>query len=185
MVGRGNRSGWVVQMRGRPFRVDWQGEDSAEALKRAYQAERDATSRQRLQALWLLRQGWTLGAVAEATGAHYRSVQRWVAWYRTGGVAAVRAHPLGGKGQVPFLNAAAQAEVADAVATGRFRTAAEIGDWIAATYGVTYTLGGIYSLLDRLKCAPKVPRPLHQKADLVAQARFKKGGSSRRWRRPA
>ncbi len=111
-----------------------------------------------------------------ATGAHYRSVQRWVAWYREGGVAAVCARRMGGTGQPPFLTADAEARVASEVATGRFRTAAEIRDWIAATYGVTYTLGGIYSLLHRLQCAPKLPRPLHQKADLEAQARFKQGG---------
>lgn len=171
--------------RGRPFQVDWREEDSALALKRAFQAERTLAVRQRLQALWLLRSGWPLSQVAAATGAHYRSVQRWVAWYRDGGVAAMRAHRLGGTGQVPFLNAAAQAQVADEVATGRFRTAAEIGAWITQTYGVTYTIAGIYSLLDRLRCAPKVPRPLHQNADLAAQERFKKGGLPRHWRRQA
>jgi len=172
-------------MRGRPFRVDWREADSAAALKRAYQAERTPAVRQRLQALWLLRSGWPLAQAAAATGAHYRSVQRWVAWYRAGGVAAVRAHRLGGTGQVPLLSAAAQAQVADEVATGRFRTAAEIQGWIAETYGVTYTLAGIYSLLDRLRCAPKVPRPLHQKADPAAQDRFNKGGLPPRWRRRA
>src|SRR5205823_9119109 len=29
---------------------------------------------------------------AEAVGAHSRSLQRWAAWYRTGGLALVRAH---------------------------------------------------------------------------------------------
>ncbi len=41
-------------MRGRPFRVDWRDEDTTATLKRAYQHERDAAVRQRLQALWLL-----------------------------------------------------------------------------------------------------------------------------------
>ena len=54
-------------------------------------------------------------------------------WYRQGGVAAVRGHRLGGHGQPAYLSAEAQAAVAETVATGRFRTAAAVGDGIAAT----------------------------------------------------
>jgi transposase len=164
-------------MRGRPFRVDWCAADTETALKAAYQREGEGTIRQRLHGLWLLRSGWRLGAVAAALGVHYRTVQRWLDWYRAGGVAAVRAHRLGGHGQPARLSAEAQTAVADTVATGRFRTAAEVGDWIAETYGVRYRPGGLASLLERLGCAPKVPRPLHEKADLAEQDRFKKGGS--------
>jgi transposase len=163
-------------MRGRPFQVAWQAEDTAAALKLAYQREGAGAIRQRLHGLWLLRSGWRLGAVAAALGVHYRTVQRWVDWYREGGVAAVRARRMGGHGQPAFLSAEAQAAVEEAVATGRFRTAVEVGDWIAETYGVRYRPGGLASLLARLRCAPKVPRPVHEKADLAAQDRFKKGG---------
>jgi transposase len=165
--------------------IEWRADDTPEALKAAYQAERDPRARTRLHALWLLRCGWRLGPVAEAVGVDYRSVQRWAAWYRAGGLAEVRGHRMGGTGQAPFLTAAQQAAVAEAVATGRFRTAAEIRDWIAERYGVTYTLGGVYSLLERLRCAPKVPRPVHVKADPGAPAAWKKGGSNRRLRRRA
>jgi len=170
-------------MRGRPFQVEWQAADTAAALKAAYQREGEGAIRQRLHGLWLLRSGWQLGAVAAALGVHYRTVQRWVGWYRAGGVAAVRARRLGGHGQPAFLSAEAQTAVADTVATGRFRTAAEVGDWIADSFGVRYRPGGLASLLQRLQCAPKVPRPLHEKADLTEQDRFKKGGLPRRSRR--
>jgi transposase len=113
----------------------------------------------------LVRSGWPLGAVANAVGTHYRSVQRWIAWYRQGGVAAVRARRRGGIGQSAWLSAAAQEELSDAVATGRFRTATEVRDWIATRYQVTYTLAGVYSLLERLRCAPKVPHPLHAQTE--------------------
>jgi hypothetical protein len=66
-------------MRGRPFEVGWYEEDTPEALKAAYQKERDPEVRTRLQDLGLLRCGWRLGILAEAVGIHYRSVQRWVA----------------------------------------------------------------------------------------------------------
>lgn len=159
--------------------------DTPAALKAAYQAEREPAIRTRLHGLWLLRSGWTLRAVAAAVGAHYRSVQRWVAWYRAGGVAMVRAHKMGGTGQAPFLAPAQEAEVAAAVETGRFRTGDEIRAWIGARFGVEYTLGGLYSLLERLRCRPKVPRPVHAKADRAAQAAWKKGGSSERLGRRA
>jgi transposase len=83
---------------------------------------------------------------------------------------------MGGKGQEPFLSNEAQVEVAEEVAIGRFRTAGEIRDWIAEQYGVTYKIGGIYSLMHRLRCAPKVPRPMHAKADQEQQTSWKKGG---------
>lgn len=171
-------------MRGRPFHVEWQAADTVATLKAAYQGEREGAIRQRLQGLWLLRSGWRLGAVAEAVGVHYRTVQRWVDWYREGGVAAVRGHRMGGHGHPSLLPAEAQTAVAEVVASGRFRTAAQIGDWIAETYAVRYRPGGSYSLLERLQCAPKVPRPLHEKADLAEQDRFNKGDSLRRSRRP-
>jgi len=174
----------MESIRGRPFAIEWQAADTAEALKAAYQTARDAVIRTRLHALWLVRCGWRLRAVAEAMGTHYRSVQRWVYWYRAGGLAAVRAHRMGGTGQVPFLTAKAQEEVAAEVASGRFRTAAEIRDWIAEEYAVSYTVAGVYGLLARLRCAPKVPRPVHAKADRAQQAAWKKGGSRTPSRQP-
>jgi transposase len=172
-------------MRGRPFHVAWRAADTAAALKAAYQGEGDGAIRQRLHGLWLLRNGWRLGAVAAALGVHYRTVQRWADWYRAGGVTAVRTRRMGGHGRPALLSAEAQLAVADTVASGRFRTAAEIGEGIADTYGVRYRPGGLASLLERLQCAPKVPRPLHEKANLAEQERFKKGDSPRRLRQQA
>ena len=80
----------------------------------------------------------------------------------------MRARRLGGHGQPAKRSAAAQAAVAAVVATGRFRTAAEIGDGSADVSGVRYRPGGLASLLDRLRCAPTVPRPVHEQADLAA-----------------
>ena len=72
-------------MRGRRFLVTWCEEDTAEALKAAYQGESDLEFRTRLHGLWFLRCGWRLLSVAAAVGIHYRTVQRWVGWYREGG----------------------------------------------------------------------------------------------------
>jgi transposase len=162
-------------MRGRSLQIAWQAVDTEEALKAAYRAEADGSVRTRLHALWLLRTGWSLRLVAELLGTQYRSVQRWVAWYRRGGLPAVRAHRMGGVGQPSFLPAEAQEEVAESVATGRFHTGTEIRDWIAEKYQANYTVGGVYSLLARLKCNLKVPRLTNPKVDLEQQEAWKRG----------
>lgn len=163
-------------MPGRPFVVYWREEDTIEALKAAYQKERDIELRTRLHGLWLLRSGLKLSSVAGSVGVHYRTVQTWVDWYRHGGLPNVLSHKKGGKGQEPFLTEEAQRHVAEEVSTGRFRTAEEVKNWIAGQYGVTYTRGGMYNLLHRLRCSPKVPRPIHAKANQKQQADWKKGG---------
>jgi transposase len=161
---------------GRPFVVAWRDEDTEEALRAAYRREQRTEVRQRLQALWLLRSGERrLGEVAAVVGVNYRSVQRWVAWYREGGIEVVRSHRMGGYGQMPRLTPEQQEHLAQEVEPGRFRNATAIRAWITETYGVSYTEGGIYSLLERLRCAPKVPRPLHTNATLAVQEAWKKG----------
>lgn len=162
---------------GRPFVVAWRDEDTEEALRTAYRAEQRGDVRQRLQALWLLRSGnRQMSEVAAVIGVHYRSVQRWVAWYRDGGLELVRRHRIGGYGQTSRLTAEQQEQLAQEVETGRFRNAVAIRAWVAETFGATYTEGGIYSLLERLRCKPKVPRPLHERANLEDQEAWKKGG---------
>jgi transposase len=159
--------------RGRKLRVEWAAEDDAASLRERYRRERRAHVRPRLQGLWLVRAGRTTREAAEVVGAQERTVQRWLAWYREGGLAGVTERRAGGRGAPSFLTGDRRAELADEVATGRFRTAAEIRRWVEERWGVAYTEGGMYALLARLRCAPKVPRPVHEKADHLAQARWK------------
>ena len=67
--------------RGRPFRIEWRAEDTAEALQAAYRTEKRTEQRLRLHGLWLLRAGRRLEEVGAVLGVHYRTIQRWVAWY--------------------------------------------------------------------------------------------------------
>jgi transposase len=163
--------------RGRKLRVGWAAEDDGSSLYARYRRERRADVRPRLHGLWLVRTGKTTREVAAVLGVDERTVQRWLAWYRAGGLAEVEGRHAQGKGASPFLTPEQQTDLADEVATGRFRTAAEIRAWVQERWGVSYTAGGMYALLGRLRCAPKVPRPTHEKADHLAQARWKKGGS--------
>ena len=171
--------------RGRKLRIAWAAEDDAASLRAGYRRERRADVRPRLQGLWLVRTGRTTREVAEVVGVEERTVQRWLAWYRAGGLAEVEGRHAHGKGAAPFLTPEQRAELADEVETGRFRTAAEIRAWVEERWGVSYTEGGMYALLGRLRCAPKVPRPVHEKVDHLAQARSKKGASRTPSRRSA
>ena len=163
--------------RGRPLMIEWHPADDVARLQARHRRERRPDVRLRLHGLWLVRSGRTTREVADVLGVHERSVQRWLAWYRAGGLELVERRHAGGQGAPSFLTAEQRAEVADEVATGRFRTTGEIRRWVAERWGVHYTEGGMYSLLERLECAPKVPRPIHDQADPLAQARWKKGGS--------
>lgn len=165
-------------MPGKPFVMAWAAEDSEAVLKARYRSEADGKRRMRLQGLWLLREGKSVDGVAAAVGVHRRTVERWIDWYRhEGGVGGLLAHRQGGVGQRSRLTPEQREQLTEAVATGRFRTAAEVGTWIAATFAVSYRPGGIQDLLSRLRCHPKVPRPLHELADLDAQAAWKRGAS--------
>ena len=163
--------------RGRKLTVEWGTADDAASLYARYRRERRADVRPRLHALWLVRTGRTTREVAEVLGVDERTVQRWLAWYRAGGLAPLEGRHAGSQGAPSLLTVEQRAELADEVATGRFRTAAGIRAWVQERWGVDYTEGGMYALLGRLRCAPKVPRPVHEKTDQLAQVRWKKGGS--------
>jgi predicted Zn-dependent protease len=78
----------VAQKRaGRPLEVDWQ--ESIEELKALLLQEKNAHRRVRLRALLLLQSGNSLIEVSESENISYRTLKRWVAWYRTGGLAEV------------------------------------------------------------------------------------------------
>ena len=162
------------------FEVVWAAEDTAAALKAHYRKESRADRRLRLHGLWLLRCGRSVEETATAVGVHRRTVDRWVAWYRAGGASGVLAHRQGGHGQPRKLSADQEAQLRAEIATGRFRSAAEVGAWITTTFAVRYRPGGLDGLLRRLRAAPKVPRPRHEKADLAAQAAWQRGGSRMR-----
>ena len=167
-------------MTGRSFHVDWDPEDTPETLRAAYRAERDTMLRTRLHALWLLRTGRRMDEVASVVGVHYRTLQRWVSWYRGGGLTEVLSHRMKGLGQPRFLSEEQERELTEEVGSGRFRTGGEVREWIESEYGVSFRLGSVYSLLARLGCSPRVPRGLHMKADLRKQESWKRGVSGRR-----
>ncbi len=161
-------------MRGRRLRIEWQ-EDEVTLWQR-YRSEPDPELRTRWHALWLLRQGRSATETAALVGVHRGSIQRWLAWYRQGGLAAVAQHRQGGRqGRAPYLTPEQQARVEAETAAGTLRTVGAAVRWVEREFGVRYTYWGMRTLLHRLKIGPKVPRPLAAKADLAAQEAWKRG----------
>lgn len=159
----------------RPVTVLWT--ETAEELYERFAGERDGRRRQRLQALWLVRRGEPIPQAAHLAGVGQRSLERWLGWYRQGGVNAVvaRVPGHGARGQPSRLSGEQQQELVAQAATGAFRTYHEARVWVEQTFGVPYSYNGMFTLLARLDVHPKVPRPQATKADPAAQAAWKRG----------
>jgi len=136
-------------MRGRPLVVDWT--ESADTLQAMYEHERNGHRRARLQALWLLRSVASIGEAGRAVGVDYRTVQRWVSWYRQGGLSAVlmRTPGYAAPGRPSRLSETQIADLVGRSRDGQFRTVSEAVNWTSQTYGVSYTYTGMYALLGR------------------------------------
>lgn len=160
-------------MRGRRLHIPWR--QSAQTLFQRYRREQDPQLRQRWQALWLLRDGRSLGQVATVIGVHYVTVQRWVAWYRQGGLEELRRHRRGGPGKPSYLSRQQQQRLRQEAQRGNFFSAQDVRAWVHEHFGVVYSRWGIYSLLRRVELRKKVPRPPAAKAALSAQRAWKKG----------
>ncbi|MYC07917.1 MAG: helix-turn-helix domain-containing protein [Chloroflexi bacterium] len=135
-------------MVGRKFIVEWDDKDTPEALKAAYLAEESPSVKTRLQGLSMLRRGMTLAEVARSLDVNYRTVQRWISWYRNGGLAEVLAHRK--RGRKPYLDSDEVTLLGWEVESGCFGMAKDVRDYIETQCGVTYTMPGVYSLMRRV-----------------------------------
>lgn len=136
-------------MRGRPLVVTW--EDSASELAERLEKERDPRRRSRLQAFLMLREGKRISDVSDAVGADYRTIQRWVSWYRTGGLDAVLRRTPGhaAPGRRSKLSPEQTKALLAAYQDGQFRTIRDAVDWTHDTYGVDFTYTGMHAHLRR------------------------------------
>src|SRR6059058_5890214 len=118
------------------------------------------------------------GGGQRAVGIGQRTLERWLAWYREAGLAAVlaRVPGHGATGAACRLSAAQRRALVARSGRGQCRTYDDARAWVRATWGVAYRYQGMYALLARLGVHPKVPRPVAAKADAAAQARWKRGG---------
>jgi len=159
----------------RPLRIEWHEDE--QTLYRLYKQEKDHQRHTRLHALWLVRQGRSVTAVAALVGVHRRTLQEWLAWYRQGGVAEVLAHRHGGHGgREGRLNAEQEAALVARAAAGEIRRIQDGVDWVRKTYDIVYSYWGMRHVFERLGLRKKVPRQTAPQASAQAQDAWKKGG---------
>ena len=140
--------------------------------------ERDALRRDRYRAVLMALDGREALEIAQALGRARRSVQDWAYTYRDGGIDAIQPKPR--PGRTPKLPRQRESEfidrldagprLSDGVCTLRGRDVVRI---LESEFGVKYTLGGAYDLLERLGYSCLSPRPLHEKSDPAAVEQFK------------
>jgi transposase len=160
----------------KPVAVAWA--ETAEELYERYRDERVVARRKRLQVLWRVRTGDAPSEAGKAAGVGARTVERWLGWYRAGGLASVlrRVPGCGGRRSTGWLGPEQERALVAECAKGAFRTYEEARAWVAAEYGVAYRYKGMHAALHRLGVHPKVPRPVAEKADTAAQEAWKQGG---------
>lgn len=136
-------------MRGRPLVIQWN--ESEEELYGLLRRERNGHRRARYQALWMLRRGHNISEVSQHVGVDYRTVQRWVSWYRKDGLDAVirRTPGYAAPGQPSRLSREQIALLMAQADRGVFRTVRDAMAWVQREFGVTYTYTGMHALLNR------------------------------------
>jgi|GEM_PF-273571 len=157
------------------LQIEWQ--QTADQLKLFYRWERNPHRKTRLQALWHLRSGKRLQDVVDIVGVSYRTLQYWVAWYRAGGLAEVmRRIPGHGSRGKAKLTPIQERALAAKISLGFFRTVWDAIQWVRDRWHIQYRYSGLHACLQRLHCAPKVPRPQSVNADPRQQQEWKESG---------
>lgn len=152
---------------------------SADESYAQYREARDVRLRQRLPALWLMRQALEKTEATHQAGIGRRTLARWLSWHRSGGLPGVlrRVPGYGAPGSECRLTPAQQRELPERSAAGEFRRIPQMRDWVESEWGLRYRSSGRQSIRGWLKIRHKVPRPRAEKADMAAPEGWKKGGS--------
>lgn len=154
---------------GRRLQIEWQ--ETAEELKHRYRQEKHPQRRERLMSFWHMCEGKQVKDVSQMIGTDVRVIQKWLAWYRAGGLDEVlrRVSGHGTVGAPASLNALQQQALAVRVKLGDFRTVWDVMRWVEARWGIRYSYEGMRSVMKRNQCVLKVPRPQSEKANAQQQ----------------
>jgi|688.fasta_scaffold111801_7 transposase len=141
--------------------------------------ESNVMQRDRLRSVLLVLQGRETLEIADAIGRSRRFVQRWAYAYRDGGIEAVRKRKAPGRQrrltpeqEARFVKRVkAGALPRDGVASLRGPQMRMI---LEHEFGKTFSLNGIYKLLNRHGLVCLKPRPRHPRQDPAAAKAFKR-----------
>lgn len=153
-------------------------------LEARYRRARDPVARSHYQIIWLLASGRPTAEVAAVTGYSGTWVREIARRYREAGPSGLGDRRHANPGAAPLLTPVQQAQLRDALAgpapDGGIWTCRKVAAWIGAALGRPVAEGRGWEWMRRLGFTPQRPRPRETRADPVAQAAFKKGGSKPR-----
>ena len=144
-------------MSGRKLTVDWK--HTAEELYAHSNHTPNTQIARRFQALALLQRGRTLKETAAIVGVSMRTVQKWLTWYRTGGLDELTRRTRGGNRIPvrPLLTPDQQAQLLQHAATQGFRTLREAAAWCREALGVELSERPMRRVLEQLGFKLGVP----------------------------
>ena len=150
--------------------------DALESMSRECKDDRFA---RRLRGIAMILRGASRGDVARAQGVDTQTVRDWVIRFNDSGADGLR--DLRYAGGTRRLNEEQRAELAEILKAGpsveqdgvcRWRLR-DLRDWILNRFDVSYTIEGVRGLIHRSGFRNLTPRPIHPKANPVAQEEFR------------
>ena len=150
---------------------------SVQKLLSLAKSESNPRLARRIQAVALARQGHSCSEITEMTGDCRRAIQMWVAKYNSHSLEGLKEqHRSGRCPKLPpvkyekfcsRIDAGPDKKDSKATLSGK-----DIQQILSDSFGVDYTLDGVYKLLYRLGYSCLKPRPRHEKADPLVQEKF-------------
>jgi transposase len=150
--------------------------ESEAELKALVAKHRNSVTGSRLSMLYLLKSGQAKSLREASEQLHYsrRHCQRWLNEYQQDGLSALLAAPKKAPGPRERMTPAAWSALKQALLAGEIATYRQ-ARLLLAKHGVHYQSDtGVLKLFKRHKIKAKTGRPRHEKADVAAQAAFKK-----------
>lgn len=159
------------------LRLEVEIKESLEALHKALQYTKEASSKERLQMLYLLKtkQIATRRSLAKYLGRDESTITRWIRKYKDGGYKSlleVKQAP----GKEPAVSGENLERLKQKLSSDEgFQSYGQIQQWLRHELGINIAYKTVYQLVRyKLGGKPKVPRPKSRKQHPASQSHFKK-----------
>jgi transposase len=152
-------------------------QESTQDLVQRLQVETNATVKERLQVLYLLKlpEPMSISAIAKVIGKHRGTLQRWLSIYQEQGLEELLEikHSPGRPRAIPeWAVVSLKRRLAE---PDGFKSYTQVQQWLQQTLGIEAEYRTVHELVRyRLKAKLKAARPVHQKQDQTQLEQFKK-----------
>ena len=151
--------------------------ETADELKQLMHAQQKAKLKERVQALYLLKneRAKTLQDLVDFLGRSKSTIESWLTLYRKQGLLGLLAWNYHG-GQPPAISESVLTELRGKLNQPQgFKNYGEVQQWLKEEYGLEIHYKTVYQTVHyKLKAKLKVARPTHLKRDDTAVVEFKK-----------